>query len=79
MDGVVAIDRDCTEVEYGRGAGEHVEREPGVAEDRAERPVADDSVGYVVRHDEDGYGQVGAGQGDDVEVLYSSKRFVREY
>jgi len=65
-------------VQDRRGAGQDVEREPGVAPDDAEGPPALDEVGDVERHHEYGDGQVGAGERRHEEVGNRLERRVRE-
>lgn len=67
-DGVVAIDGDHAEVEDGGGAGEDVEGDPEVAEERAEDPLPEDLVEERHGHDEDGDAEVGDGERDEEVV-----------
>ena len=79
MDGVVAVGGDGAQVEDGRRAREDVERQPHVAEDLAEHPVATHVVHDVERHHQDGDHEVSDGQRDDEVVGHTAQWLVREH
>lgn len=72
-DGVVPVHRDHAQVEDGRGAAEHIERDPQVADHGAERPVAEDLVPQRHRHDEERDAEVAYGQRDEQIVAGSAQ------
>uniref|UniRef100_A0A182J5N1 Uncharacterized protein n=1 Tax=Anopheles atroparvus TaxID=41427 RepID=A0A182J5N1_ANOAO len=78
-DGPVAVERDRAQVEDGRGAAEHVRREPHLAHVNAKLPAAEQRVGDVQRQHKDGDGQVGHRQRHDEEVLHDAERPVGEH
>ena len=67
-DDEISIDADGAEVEYGRGAQEHVEGGERVTDGRTQDPLPHDFVSGGQGHDEGGDEQVGHGQGDDQKV-----------
>ena len=68
-DGAVAVDADQDQVEDGRRAQQDVRGQPEVAQDAAERPVAEQLVGERQRHDEETDQDVADRQGRDEPVL----------
>jgi len=75
-DGPVPVQRDGAQVQYGRGAAQHVARQPQLAHDAAEQPNARHVVHDVQRQHADGHGQVGHGQRHDEYVWHGPERRV---
>ena len=73
------VKRDGAEVEDGRGAAEHVGRQPHLADDAAEDPAADDRVDDAHGKDGQGHGQVSRGQRHDEEVGRDAQRRVLQH
>lgn len=66
----VAIEADDEQVEYRGVAGEVVQGQPGVADERSQGPVAEQRGYGEEGHGDQSYGEVGHGQGEEEVVAY---------
>lgn len=73
-DGLVPVQRDGAQVQYGRGAAHHVARQPQLAHHAAEQPHSRHVVHDVQRQHADGHHQVGHGQRHDEYVGHGPQR-----
>jgi len=78
-DGPVPVQRDRAQVQYGRGAAQHVARQPQLAHDAAEQPHARHVVNDVQRQHANGHRQVGHGQRHDEYVGHRTEGRVLDH
>lgn len=77
-DGVVPVHAYHAQIQYGGGAGQHVERHPQIAHEVAQTPAAEYRVEQSHRHDQNGDAQVGHGQRDEQVVARSAQLLDQE-